>query len=369
MQAGTIDAMITKTRGNILQADTEAIVNTVNTVGVMGKGIALQFKETYPQNYLLYREAAERNEIAIGKVFLTETGRLANPRYIINFPTKVHWKEKSKYEYIESGLDDLVETVRQKEIRSIAIPPLGCGNGGLDRKKVKNMMVEKLSGLNELEIVLYEPSSEIAYTESEKQSVSLTEARAMVLELIKHYTILGYEVTILEIQKLAYFLQRFGEPLNLKYKSDAYGPYAHNLTHLLRYLDGSFIVSKKKIADAKPFDKIKLKDDRFSEVTSYIEKKCSDQQRKRLTRVSELIQGFESPFGLELLATVDWVIDRELNGQLDLQRVVRAVHDWSDRKKVLMKREYVKSAIDRLSDFDADLYPDSSVENEQLFVN
>lgn len=348
--------MIKVTRGNILQASTEAIVNTVNTVGVMGKGIALQFRESFAENYALYREAVERKEVVIGKMFVTETNRLTNPKYIINFPTKAHWKEKSKYEYVESGLDDLIEVMRERQIKSIAIPPLGCGNGGLRWEKVKKLLVDRLAELGDVEIQLFEPSAEISYVKTPKPVVALTQPRAMVLELIKQYGILGYEVTILEIQKLAYFLQRFGEPLNLQYKADAYGPYAHNLTHLLKYLEGAFIVSKKKIADAKPFDKIQLDPDRFLEVTGYIEENCTEAQRRRLANVSDLIQGFESPFGLELLATVDWVLDRQLPTQTNLDEAVRVVHEWSPRKRSLMKPEHIRIAMERLINSEGDLY-------------
>ncbi len=348
--------MIRVTRGNILQANTEAIVNTVNTVGVMGKGIALQFRESFGENYALYREAVERKQVAIGKMFVTETNRLTNPKYIINFPTKAHWKEKSKYEYIASGLDNLIEVLRQRQIKSIAIPPLGCGNGGLRWEKVKKILLERLAELRDVEIQLFEPSADISYVKTPKAVVALTQPRAMVLELIKQYGILGYEVTILEVQKLAYFLQRFGEPLNLKYKADAYGPYAYNLTHLLKYLEGTFILSKKKIADTKPFDKVQLNDGLFSEVTSYIEKHCSDQQKNRLTKVSDLIQGFESPFGLELLATVDWITEREFPAQRSPEEMVKFVHEWSPRKRSLMKSEHIKIAMERLTGFEGDLY-------------
>jgi len=348
--------MIRTTRGNILQADTEAVVNTVNTIGIMGKGIALQFKDTFPQNFLEYQKASKNGEVIIGKMFVTETRQLTNPRYIINFPTKAHWRERSRYEYIEQGLDDLVHVIKEKKIRSIAIPPLGCGNGGLHWGKVRDTMMKKLSSLTDVDILLYEPTAQIVPVASRVPNPHLTDARAMVLALVKQYTLLGYEVTILEMQKLAYFLQRFGENLKLQYKVDTYGPYAYNLTYLLMNLEGTYFRSKKRIADTKPFDKISMVADKLAEVETYISENCTEDQKERLSMVSELIQGFESPLGMELLATVDWVLNSKKKDQRALDRVIPEVHSWNERKKTLMKPEYIRIAYDRLIEFDNALY-------------
>src|SRR5690349_8544281 len=123
--------MIEHKAGDLLRADVEALVNTVNTVGIMGKGVALQFRQAYPDNYAAYRKACTHGEVQIGKMFVFATGYLTNPRLIINFPTKRDWRSKSRLEDIEAGLIDLVAVVRSERITSIAIPPLGCGNGGL----------------------------------------------------------------------------------------------------------------------------------------------------------------------------------------------------------------------------------------------
>jgi len=135
--------MIKFRTGNILQSEAEALVNTVNTVGVMGKGIALAYKNEFPENYRIYREAYEKGDLRIGKMLLTQTGLLL-PRYIINFPTKKHWREKSNIQYIIEGMHDLVRVIQDENIQSIAIPPLGCGNGGLDWNAVKPIIVNML---------------------------------------------------------------------------------------------------------------------------------------------------------------------------------------------------------------------------------
>src|SRR5215208_2123004 len=114
-------------RGDLLAADAEAVVNTVNCVGIMGRGIALQVKNAYPANFKAYEAACKRGEVEPGRMLVHETGQLTNPRYIINFPTKRHWRGRSRIEDIESGLDALVAEVRRLGIKSIAVPPLGCG--------------------------------------------------------------------------------------------------------------------------------------------------------------------------------------------------------------------------------------------------
>ena len=129
--------MIRFTTGDILAEDAEALVNTVNCVGVMGRGIALQFKKAFPENFRVYAAACRRGEVQPGRMFVFETGALTNPRYIINFPTKRHWRGNSRIEDIDAGLKDLATVIRQRDIRSIAVPPLGAGLGGLEWSEVR----------------------------------------------------------------------------------------------------------------------------------------------------------------------------------------------------------------------------------------
>jgi O-acetyl-ADP-ribose deacetylase (regulator of RNase III) len=150
--------MIHSTQGDILRDESEAIVNTVNCVGVMGRGIALQFRNAYPENYKAYEKACQRGEVQPGRMFVHETGELTGPRYIINFPTKRHWRGKSRMEDIDSGLEALVELLRKKKIQSIALPPLGSGLGGLDWSEVRPRIVTALGDLNDLKVTIYEPA-------------------------------------------------------------------------------------------------------------------------------------------------------------------------------------------------------------------
>lgn len=149
--------MIEFKQGDLLKADTEALVNTVNTVGVMGKGIALQFKQAFPENFRAYKKACDAKQVQPGQMFTFATGNLFNPRYIINFPTKRHWRDKSRLEDIKTGLRALVVEVQQLGIQSIAIPPLGCGNGGLDWSDVKPMITAAFASLPDVRVFIFEP--------------------------------------------------------------------------------------------------------------------------------------------------------------------------------------------------------------------
>lgn len=149
--------MIYYVRGDLFRSGAEALVNPVNTVGVMGKGLALQFKERYPENYLVYRLACQRGEVRIGKVLAYDLGPSSSPRYILNFPTKAHWKDPSRLEYIRAGLVDLVRVIRELGIQSVAVPALGAGLGGLSWRDVKPLIEEALGGLEGVEVLVYEP--------------------------------------------------------------------------------------------------------------------------------------------------------------------------------------------------------------------
>lgn len=135
-------------------------MNTVNTVGVMGKGIALMFKERFPKNMAAYSQACKAGQVMTGKMFVTETGELMGARWIINFPTKQHWRDKSKIEWIEEGLQELKQFIIEHQVKSIAIPPLGAGNGGLNWHEVKSKIEAALSDLDQVEIVIFEPTAQ-----------------------------------------------------------------------------------------------------------------------------------------------------------------------------------------------------------------
>ena len=331
--------------GNLLRADAEALVNTVNTVGVMGKGIALQFKQAFPENFSAYEKAAKKGGVVPGKMFVYETGQFANPRYIINFPTKRHWRGKARLEDIETGLQDLVRVIREKNIRSIAIPPLGCGFGGLDWEDVRPLILAALEGLPDVRAWIYRP---VGTPAAEKMPVAtnrpkLTVGRAVLIELIDQYALPGYRVTQLEIQKLAYFLQVAGENLRLNYVKQQYGPYAESLHFVLQHLEGHYL---RGYGARSGGSNLYLLPGANAEAEAFLSEHAETQQR--LARVARLIQGFETPYAMELLATVHWLSQENPEIKQDYRAAVRGFETWNQRKREHFRPEHIQTAWERL---------------------
>jgi O-acetyl-ADP-ribose deacetylase (regulator of RNase III) len=308
--------MITFTQGNLLEARAEALVNTVNTVGVMGKGIALMFKERFDENFRRYAAACKAKEVQTGKMFITPVHELDGPRWIVNFPTKQHWRAPSRMEWVVEGLQDLRRFLIEYQVKSIAIPPLGAGNGGLEWAEVREQ-IERALGDLDIDILVFEPTKQYQNVAKRAGVETLTPARALIAELVRRYWVLGMECSLLEIQKLAWFLERSIErynagdnPLKLQFAPHKYGPYANRLDHLLNNLDGSYLHSEKRISDADPLDVIWFDDERKAFVKTYLKSEAKAYSQA-LESTAALIDGFESPFGMELLATVDWLLARE----------------------------------------------------------
>jgi O-acetyl-ADP-ribose deacetylase (regulator of RNase III) len=343
--------MIQYLNKNILEIEAEALVNTVNTVGIMGKGIALQFKEKFQLNYNLYKKACKNKEVQIGKMFTTNTGYFTNPKFIINFPTKTDWRAHSKIEYINDGLDDLIKIINEKNIRSIAIPPLGCGNGGLDWIIVKQLIEQKLYKISEsVKIEIIEPGHHSYSRTTKAAAPPLTKARAIILALADFYRVLGFDTSHLELQKLAYFMQEMGQTdLKLNYSKGTYGPYATNLKHLLAYLEGYYIKGQIRFQDLKPIDPLQLSEDKLPGVHDYLKDNLTIEESNRLKKVEQFITGFESPFGLELLATVLWA--KQSMNSTDIKSIEEYIHNWSERKKQLMITKQIEIALTRINKY------------------
>jgi uncharacterized protein YwgA len=285
-------------------------------------------------------------------MFVTETRQLTRPRYIINFPTKADWRSFSKLVHIEEGLNDLVRVIKEKDIKSIAVPPLGCGNGGLDWQDVKPLIVSKLSAFpDSVKIEVFEPGHH-SYTKTSNNDVAkLTKARALTIALADRYNVLGFDISHLEIQKLAYFLQELGQTdLKLNYQKGHYGPYATNLKHLVAHLEGSYFKGQIRFQDMKPTDSLQLVKEHLPEVNRVIEKELTGEEKNRLEKLSQLIEGFESPFGLELLATVHWA-KKELGEKATLSSVASYIHNWSIRKKESMNTGRIDVGLQRINQF------------------
>ncbi|MBN1511467.1 MAG: macro domain-containing protein [Phycisphaerae bacterium] len=338
--------MIELQQGDILKAKADALVNTVNCVGVMGRGIALQFSKAFPEVLRAYEAACRRGEVQPGRVFTCDLNRLEPPHYVINVPTKEHWRGRSRMEYIEAGLHALVNEVRQLGIRSIAVPPLGCGLGGLDWPDVRPRIEQAFEALPDVRVLLFEPAGapsaeKMAGTD---KTPDMTEGRALLLGLMRRYlaAVMDPTVTLLEIHKLMYFMQESGQDLRLMCAKGPYGPYAENLRHVLTHIEGHFIIGYGDAAD-KPDTPIAAKAEAVAVAEAFLKER--PKVHDRFDRVGRLIDGFETPYGMELLSTVHWVASRE--GAADLARAVEKTYAWSDRKR-MFRPEHLRVAWDAL---------------------
>lgn len=327
--------MIIYKKGNILESEADALVNTVNTQGVMGKGIALQFKNAFPSNYKIYQDICRNGNFQIGDLLIVEeNGLISGKKTIINFPTKTSWRKPSEYSYIEKGLDKLVQVIEEKKINSIAIPPLGSGNGGLNWEIVKKMIEDKMSHLP-IDVFIYEPNSQIKEKLKEER-VQLTDARAMLLFMLYKLVANGEFVSEFSSEKICYFLQRFGakEHFKLEYKPNFYGPYSGKVKYVINYLNGSYIMGYSSM-DKKPFETLDLVSDGFEKVESYILSK--PELVKIVNRTESFLDGFYSEFALELLSTVDYI---SLNKDtFDLEIIKSELESWSERKRTLFSND------------------------------
>lgn len=348
--------MITYGTGDLLKADTHALVNTVNCVGVMGKGIALQFKRRYPDTFTAYEKACKRGEVAIGSMFITETGQLDGAQYIVNFPTKKHWRAPSQLSYIEAGLTDLIRVIRERRITSIAIPPLGAGNGGLDWQDVHPLLVKAFAELPDVHVVLYAPAVGVRPIAA-PQHIRMTWGRAMLLEIARRYLQLRIAVepwessagvSHLEIQKLMYFAEVAEPRLALAFEPGMYGPYSEKVRHLLLGMEGAYTRGfGDGTGKALNFDPITITDNGTRELDDFLK---SDPNASRVTgvvdAVLETLNGFEGAYGVELLASTHWVATQQ--SAREPASAAAAVRSWTQRKGRIFTDDHVRVALDRV---------------------
>jgi O-acetyl-ADP-ribose deacetylase (regulator of RNase III) len=344
--------MIQITKGNLLEAPVDALVNTVNTVGIMGKGIALQFRQAYPEMFKNYEKACKAGSVHLGKMHVFDLGGLSGgPRWIINFPTKKHWRGRSRLSDIEAGLRDLVDVVCKLDIRSIAVPPLGCGNGGLDWCEVRPRIETAFSKLRDVRVLLYPPGlvPEAKTMPNRTVRPKMTPGRAALIGLMDRYLggLLDPFVSLLEIHKLMYFMQEAGEPLRLKFEAKPFGPYATNLRQVLARLEQHYTQGYGAGEDA-PDTPIELLPGAVGEAEAFLVK--NRETLTRMDRVAALIDGFEDPYGMELLSSVHWVMKQEPETQNNPDAAVAEVHHWSPRKRHRLKPEHIRKAWQRLKD-------------------
>ncbi|KRB88445.1 type II toxin-antitoxin system antitoxin DNA ADP-ribosyl glycohydrolase DarG [Noviherbaspirillum sp. Root189] len=342
--------MVELNNGNLLTAQVEALVNTVNTEGVMGKGIALQFKQAYPAMFKSYEAACKAKEVRLGRVHVYDLGGLVGgPKWIINFPTKGHWKSKSRLVDIKAGLEDLVAKVRELNIRSIAVPPLGCGFGGLSWADVEPLIMKAFAPLPDVDVKLFTPSGAPLATSmpNRTERPAMTKGRAALIAIMQRYQqgLLDPFISLLEIHKLMYFLQEAGQPLKLQYEANQFGPYAKNLRQVLIKLEGHFLQGYGDGQDS-PTKPIELKEGAAEAAEPVLMEDPALVQR--MSRVSTLIEGFEDPYGLELLSSVHWVMCRSIDARESPKMAIEMVHNWNNRKRAVLKADHLQRAWDRL---------------------
>lgn len=263
-------------------------------------------------------------------MFIFETGQL-NPRFIINFPTKRHWRGKSRLIDIKQGLTDLVVQVRRLEIKSIALLPLGCGLGGLDWRDVRPRIEAAFADLPNVHVIVYEPADAPPAEDMVRAGTvpNMTAGRAALIGLIRTYLdgLMDPAVTLLEIHKLMYFMQEAGQDLRLKFVKAPYGPYAENLRHVLARVEGYHLSGFRDGGD-DPTKVIDLVPGAVEEASRFLA--GDPDTRRRFDRVAKLVDGFETPFGLELLATVHWIATHENTD--DQTEVRNHLARWGERK-------------------------------------
>lgn len=338
--------MMREGSGNLLRADVDALVNTVNTVGVMGKGIALQFKRAYPDMFTAYAKAAKAGNIQLGRMHVWETHAFDGPRFVINFPTKRHWRGPSKIDYVRAGLDDLARVIRERGIKSVAVPPLGCGNGGLDWAQVRPLIEESLGAIDGVDVLLFPPAGAPPAPDmpDNRPRRRMTPGRAAMLAMMGHYQERTYEApSVIEVQKLMYFLQFAGEKLRLNFVKGHYGPYADNLRVVLSELEGQYLVGfgdgSRKVNEAEP---LRLLPGYEAEIEAALADQ--DTTRERMNRVLQLAEGFETAYGLELLSSTHWIAQTEPATADDPVLVAAAIRKWTQRKAQLFTPQHVKIA-------------------------
>lgn len=349
--------MIYYVKGNLLESQAQALVNTVNTVGVMGKGIALQFKEAFPENYRIYREACRQGKLNVGQMLVTVDSNLAiGSKVIVNFPTKTDWRRPSEYVYIEQGLQALREEIVSRGIRSIAIPPLGSHNGGLDWLRVKQMIETALADLD-CDIYLYEPSK-VIIEKLKSERVKLTPARALLLTMLADLSRFGEFASVFAAEKLVYFLQRVGatDYFRIEFKPGYYGPYSGGkVAHVLYHLNGSYVKGMGGM-DTRPFDYIWLMDDAEAEAMRFMNENGDERLNDICEKGRQLLRGYYSNYSLELLSSVDYLL-RSVpalgNWQTDdrdevLDTLTQEIQHWSRRKEQMFPRAYLAQAVDYL---------------------
>ncbi len=315
--------------GNILNSSAQCLVNTVNCEGYMGKGIAYQFKEKFPENNKNYVKACKNGSLSIGKIlFYSEDEKI-----IANFPTKDKWREKSEYSYIERGLVELKIGLLERKIKSVAIPPLGCGNGGLDWNKVKQMILEKMSALP-LDVIVYEPSKNF----TQKTEIPKMSASHLILMKLKD-EILPEQFNKFRLQKAAYFLNIFSGTDYFKFEEYKFGPYAHSIEILSQQINSFQNAYNVSTAEAEKI--------LYSNIVSDSVKTTVEKFKYPIHQATEFVNSISSNHELEIAATIVSIVRRNPDFTND-EIINYFLNNWPKYDKTHFTTEEISSSIKKL---------------------
>jgi O-acetyl-ADP-ribose deacetylase (regulator of RNase III) len=348
-EEGRREHVIIESSGNLLRDDAQALVNTVNTVGIMGKGLALQFKRAYPEVFTIYADACAKGRVLPGQVFPVALG---DGRWVLNFPTKRHWREKSRIEDIRDGLDDLVRLIADLELSSVAIPPLGCGNGGLPWPQVRSLIIEKLGHLP-VEIRLYGLGTpDPADMPTRTKAPGASPERNRFLAALARYIASAWEAgvtespraSVLEAQKVAYLLQAAGLDLRLTFVKHRYGPFSADLNRALATMEGHCLIGYGDGTGGARAD-LRL----MPGVAEQAEESVREDKEfeRAWAQVQQAVLGYEYPEGLELLSSVH-LLARTTSHTREPDHLAEALAEWSPRKRHLFTSADARSAWQRL---------------------
>lgn len=349
--------MITYTEGNLLTAEVDAVVNTVNTVGVMGKGIALPFKRAFPDNFAAYAEACKAGDVTPGSMHVYEREALVKPRFVINFPTKRHWRSPSRLEDVRAGLQDLRRTITELAIGSIAVPPLGCGNGGLAWDDVRPLIVQALGDLPAVEVFVYPPQGAppAAAMPNNQHAPTLNRERSAFLVALDRYIkramaggfVIEDRTTLLETHKLVYLLQHVGFPLGLHFSKGHYGPYSADLDRAVAAIEGHY-VSGYGDGTGGASTPLALAP---SAVARAAEALAADTAfDEAIQRLDRLVEGYEHAYGMELLGTLLFACTALGPRPTTFTDAAAYVQEWTPRKQRMFTEAHLTAAWQRLAD-------------------
>lgn len=321
--------MISLTTGNILESSSEAIVNTVNCEGYMGKGIAYQFKLEYPLNFESYAQYCKQKLLRPGKLHIFKE----NGKTIINFPTKDKWRAKSKYEYIEDGLRELKKTLIEQNIKSISIPPLGCGNGGLEWGKVKELILSSLQEVD-TEIRLYEPSK--SYKSQPKVEPSLSLSHYLTMEVKNHL----HKFSRFRLQKALFLIDFISNENYFKFDAHTFGPYSHSVDIISKQILEYQNYHKLNTTTAQELLEKKLQSDNFH--------KSKAAKLEKIKQATNIVNSIKSDRDLELTTSILYIIHK--NKTSTKEEIIETITNWTERKKEIFSKLAINEKIDFLLD-------------------